>query len=252
MVALVYENLAGHSFVECGGSLISHNVVLTAAHCIKTGLKSVKLGHGNLMSEDVIEVDVALSITHPNWNRKINDIALVMLTERVEFNDNVNPISLPRDYSEDSLANGVTFEKLVVSGWGKTSYDQDMWTKFNGVYARTSQLKKLQQSYVRTDECLETSPHKRHYSRLLARLPTIPLICTKGTFGTSDSCENDSGGPLMGITASNHVEIIGVLSHGSRKCDNSQPTIYTRVSKFLPWINDLVNSAQLLSVLNPK
>ena len=156
------------------------------------------------------------------------------------------------DYSEDNLANGVTFEKLVVSGWGKTSYDQDMWTKFNGVYARTAQLKKLHQSYVRTDECLETSPHNRHYSRLFARLPTIPLICTQGTFGTSDSCENDSGGPLMGITASNHVEIIGVLSHGSRKCDNSQPTIYTRVSKFLPWINDLVNSAQLLSVLNPK
>ena len=96
------------------------------------------------------------------------------------------------------MANGDTFENLVVSGWGKTSYDQDMWTKFNGVYARTAQLKKLHQSYVRTDECLETSPHKRHYSRLFARLPIIPLICTQGTFGTSDSCENDSGAPFMG------------------------------------------------------
>ena len=87
---------------------------------------------------------------------------------------------------------------------------------------------------------------------LFARLSITPLIWTQGTFGTSDSCENDSGAPLMGISSSNHVEIIGFLSHGSRKCDNLQPTIYTRVSKFLPWINDLVNSAQLLSVLNPK
>ena len=38
---------------------------------------------------------------------------------------------------------------------------------------------------------METSPHNQHYSRPLARLPIIPLICTQGTFGTSDSCEND-------------------------------------------------------------
>ena len=102
MVALVYENLAGHTFVECVGSLISHNVVLTAAHCIKTfetddtELKRVKLGHANLMSEDLIEVEVESIQVHPGWNGRIADIALIMLTEDLEFNSNVQPISLPR------------------------------------------------------------------------------------------------------------------------------------------------------------
>ena len=97
MVALVYDyprfnpifqQIEIQSFVEFSGSLLSPNIVLTAAHCIKDELKSVKPGHANLMSEDIIEVDVSSTIIHPDWNRKMNDIALIMLTERVEFNDN--------------------------------------------------------------------------------------------------------------------------------------------------------------------
>ena len=33
-------------------------------------------------------------------------------------------------------------------------------------------------------------------------------------------------------------ETVGIVSFGSIKCDSSTPGVYTRVSKFLPWIKD--------------
>lgn len=248
MVALIYKNLEGQSFVECGGTLISQNVVLTAAHCILTfensnlELIKVRMGHSNLASEDMIEVGIEGVEIHPGWQRSngnVADIALIKLSEGVEFNSNVKPISLPKDYNEDDLANGHTFEKITVAGWGKLRHNQEIKHMTNGLHVWTPKLKKLHMNYVKTNDCV------RHYRRRYGRTRgTSALLCAQGSFESSDSCIGDSGGPLMGITTSNQVEIIGIVSHGSYKCDSSKPAIHTRVSKFLPWIKDFINSAQ--------
>ena len=142
------------------------------------------------------------------------------------------------DCSEDHMENGRIFKNIIVAGWGKTRHDQEMLTEANGVYVPTPRLQKLNQNYVNTDYCMSLPPYRWQYRRL----STKTLLCAQGTVGNSDSCEVDSGGPLMGITASNHVEIIGIVSHGSLRCDSSQPAIHTRVSKFIPWITESINS----------
>ena len=53
-----------------------------------------------------------------------------------------------------------------------------------------------------------------------------------------DSCQGDSGGPLVtrqSVDSSWYQ--LGIVSYGNRLCGtNGQPTVFTKLSSFLPWI----------------
>lgn len=53
--------------------------------------------------------------------------------------------------------------------------------------------------------------------------------------------QGDSGGPLV-CQKGNTWVLIGVVSWGTSNCNVRQPAIYTRVSKFSNWINQVVAS----------
>ena len=66
-------------------------------------------------------------------------------------------------------------------------------------------------------------------------------VCNEMTLNIvsgEDSCNGDSGGPLM--VSKNDVRYqIGVVSFGTGKripCGAGIPGVYTKVTKFLPWI----------------
>lgn len=64
--------------------------------------------------------------------------------------------------------------------------------------------------------------------------------------GDVDSCEGDSGGPLMWAkqdqnTGHKVYYLVGIVSGGISCASEKYPGIYVRVTDFLEWIDDNVN-----------
>jgi len=61
-----------------------------------------------------------------------------------------------------------------------------------------------------------------------------------------DTCDGDSGGPLLSVDNSSipnesYLYLTGVVLYGPIKCGSvGKPGVYTYVSKYIPWIKSLL------------
>ncbi|CAG2103385.1 unnamed protein product, partial [Medioppia subpectinata] len=223
----------------------------------------VRLGVHNRTAYGVNEFDVKVEKIIKYDDLVVpNDIALLKLSETLDFNDRhktLAPICLPKPTTKLT-------DDCMATGFGYIDNDGD----------RPDILQKVKQNIFDSNECKKLYDFVNTTAEVCAKgrastdiceadsggplqckdstgmwyqmgvvslgdfVNTTAEVCAKGRAST-DICEADSGGPLQCKDSTGMWYQMGVVSLGSSPCGTSnEPDIYTRVTTFYDWIQQQI------------
>ena len=220
-------DFGGGYSVSCGGTIVSDQHILTAAHCLRSerGLaRRIKATLGIYSRRwsaqervysgrpDCVPRTYSKSTLQDDW-------AVITLDTRIRFTNYIQPACLPYNYNGRPK-----FQRCHVVGEGAAEVDSNGDRRLKEI---------LQKMSVKPASCAKYGSYGNRRTQ----------ACYTKSTSHGDACSGDSGGPILCIDTTNRRwTVVAITSAGEAECNGKQFNwvgLYSRVTTLLPSIKTL-------------
>ncbi|XP_030829663.1 uncharacterized protein LOC105446087 isoform X3 [Strongylocentrotus purpuratus] len=210
---------------QCGATVISREWAITVAHCVGAfdtiTVGTISISNGNTSYQHTSSLEIT---SHPNFTSASggDDIAVLKLVDPIPaFSDFLRPACLAT--VGDEINN---YRTCYIAGWGHTTEGGSI----------SNDLQQAVVGLIPDEYC----------GSAYGSFKADSMICAGYQAGGVDTCNGDSGGPLMCEGADGRWHLVGITSFGDGCARPNKPGVYTRVSQFIDFINSVVGQQDFL------